>query len=44
MLKFDDERPFGYCSCHDAEFSSELINEYNFNFCPFCGSKLQIIN
>ena len=31
---------FGTCSKCKAEFNSELMNEYDFDFCPYCGEQL----
>ena len=38
MLLEDTE--FGTCSKCKAEFNSELMNEYDFDFCPYCGEQL----
>jgi len=32
--------PFGMCKHCGYEFDSELINEYNIEYCPFCGKKI----
>lgn len=32
--------PFGKCQHCDKEFNSELINEYNIKYCPWCGEKI----
>ena len=40
MLIINDAHPFGKCSVCDAEFNSELINEYDIKFCPWCGEPL----
>ena len=40
MLVILTERsPFGECSNCQSEWDSELVNEYEFKFCPYCGDK-----
>lgn len=35
-----DDGAFGICPrCH-TEFNSELVNEYDIKYCPYCGQKL----
>lgn len=38
--KVPDIERFGRCPECDAEFNSELLNEYNIMFCPWCGQAL----
>lgn len=35
-----DIEHFGRCPECDGEFNSELLNEYNIMFCPWCGQAL----
>lgn len=35
-----DIEHFGRCPECDTEFNSELLNEYNIMFCPWCGQAL----
>lgn len=35
-----DIKHFGRCPVCDCEFNSELLNEYNIKYCPWCGQKL----
>ena len=35
-----DDNAFRKCPCCYAEFNSELVNEYNIEYCPYCGQKL----
>ena len=35
-----DKEPFGRCPSCDGEFNSELLNEYNIEYCPWCGQSL----
>lgn len=32
--------PFGRCDSCGKEFNSELTEEYNIKYCPYCGQKL----
>lgn len=38
--KVPDVAHFGRCPECDGEFNSELLNEYNIMFCPWCGQAL----
>lgn len=38
--KVPDVEHFGRCPECDGEFNSELLNEYNIMFCPWCGQAL----
>lgn len=38
--KVPDIERFGRCPECDGEFNSELLNEYNIVFCPWCGQAL----
>lgn len=38
--KVSDIEHFGRCPECDGEFNSELLNEYNIVFCPWCGQAL----
>lgn len=38
--KVPDVAHFGRCPECDGEFNSELLNEYNILFCPWCGQAL----
>lgn len=35
-----EETPFGRCPGCRREFNSEIINEYEARFCPWCGEKI----
>ena len=37
---WNDKYPFGVCKFCEYEFNSELINEYEIKYCPFCGKKI----
>jgi len=41
MLKLKDDGPFVYCSCCGEEFDPELINQYEFDYCPYCAADLK---
>ena len=30
---------FGECSCCKADWNSEMLFEYEFKFCPYCGEQ-----
>lgn len=38
--KVPDIEHFGRCPECDSEFNSELLNEYNIEYCPWCGQAL----
>lgn len=38
--KVPDAAHFGRCPECDGEFNSELLDEYNIMFCPWCGQAL----
>lgn len=35
-----EDSPFGRCPSCRREFNSEIINEYEARFCPWCGEKI----
>lgn len=39
-MKTTKDAPFGKCEACSKEFNSELVNEYNIKFCPYCGQKI----
>ena len=40
LKKVPDIEHFGRCPGCDGEFDSELLNEYNIEYCPWCGQRL----
>ena len=44
LKKVPDIEHFGRCPGCGGEFNSELLNEYNIMFCPWCGQALDWTN
>ena len=42
ILSATASAPFGFCPCCGTDFNSELTQEYNIKFCPFCGENLTV--
>lgn len=40
-LDQEEDYPFGNCPNCKKEFNSELINEYDIDYCPWCGAKIE---
>ena len=40
MFQVTEKKPYGYCDKCNYEFNSELLNEYAFTYCPYCGEPL----
>ena len=38
--KVTDDEAFGSCPACGYTFNSELVNEYDIKYCPFCGQAL----
>lgn len=41
-LDWDGYDDIPHCPNCEAEINSELINEYDIKYCPYCGKKLKL--